>query len=546
MHGLHQVRARDPSDPIIPKGSAAPKEGAIRAWAYALALIVFGLPIFSPDLFWHLSVARWIQAHAAIPRQEDFSFTLGGAPWIDFEWMTQILWYGTERLGGMWGLWVLKILLLLAAFLPVDGLLRRREAAPAARAGASALWLAAMLPRADLRADLISAFFFACLLKRLEAGRASFLFGFGLFALWANLHGGFLLGFFLYALYALSPFLGGERRPEGLSGEAVGAVLGSFLNPYGFRLYGAILAHADPVTTRLIAEWGPLNWHHAFQVPLMGALAVTAAVLWIGRKTAPRTLAVAATGLCLATALSARFGAYFASAAAMAVFTTFPRPRLSFMVGGLAALSLALVPVLSSARLGTAFQDAYVARRAVEFIAREGDIFRSLRLFNQYEWGGYLGWRMGESYKIFGDGRYLFCSQLPEIQKALDSSDGILEMAQRRHLDGFLIKNERLLLSSTRVYPDGTRREIPRPWHVFIFPRERWALAYWDDQALLFLDRAKIPTGWLAAHEYRWLRPGDERALQDALSRGEVPPPALEDERARHASEIKPSGFAGF
>jgi len=166
-----------------------------------------------------------------------------------------------------------------------------------------------------------------------------------------------------------------------------------------------------------------------------------------------------------------------------------------------------------------------------------GAVLGPLRLFNQYEWGGYLGWRMGEGYKVFGDGRYLFHQQLPEIQEALTSAASMAAMAERHGLDGFLIKNMPLLIASTRQYPDGTQRQIPRPWHVFVFPRERWALVYWDDQALLFLDRAKTPAQWLAAHEYRWLRPGDEGALADAASRGEVPPGPLAAERARQRAE---------
>lgn len=540
MHGLHQVRARDPSDPIIPKGSAAPKEGAIRAWAYALALFVFGLPVFNPDLFWHLSSGRWIIAHMRIPRVDPFSFSAAGAPWIDFEWLAQVLFYGVGVAAGERGLWVFKILLLLAAFVPVDGLLRDRRVSSFGRAGAVALWSSAMLAHADLRVDLFSAIFFAGILRRLESGRASFRFGFGIFALWSNLHAGFPLGFALYGLHFLAPFVGGRRRPSGLVAEAAGAALGSLVNPFGPELYGVLWTHLrEPAMARFIMEWGPPNWHRPFQAPLLAVLAATAGALWIGRGTAPRTLAATALLLGLSTMASARFGVYFAASAAALVFSTFPRPSGRALAASLGALSLLLVPALSRVRWGDSFQDTYVACRAVEFIVRERSELASLRLFNQYEWGGYLGWRLGEDRKIFGDGRYLFFSQLPEIQEALVSAAGVSTLAERRGLDGFLVKNERRLLASTRVYPDGSRREIPRPWDVFVFPRERWALVYWDDQALLFLERARVSARWLAAHEYRWLRPNDERALRDAVSRGEVPLSAIENEMARHAVESK-------
>ena len=63
------------------------------------------------------------------------------------------------------------------------------------------------------------------------------------------------------------------------------------------------------------------------------------------------------------------------------------------------------------------------------------------------------------------------------------------------------------------------------------------ALIWWDERALVFVDRAKVPAAWLAAREYRWLRPGDETALEDALARGEAPKAAVEAEKARHAAQ---------
>jgi hypothetical protein len=97
VHGLHQVRARGPADSIIPNLSSPDKEGrTLGAWAFALALFVSCLPIHSPDLFWHLSAGRWMAAHRAIPSSDPFSFTRLGEPWLDFEWLLQLFWYGVH------------------------------------------------------------------------------------------------------------------------------------------------------------------------------------------------------------------------------------------------------------------------------------------------------------------------------------------------------------------------------------------------------------------------------------------------------------------
>lgn len=538
MHGLHQVRARDPSDPIIAKVSVPPEEGLIRAWAYALALVVLCLPVFSPDLFWHLSAGRWILAHLSVPRADTFTFTAGGSAWIDFEWALQPLWYAVHAAAGLWGLWALKALLLAAAFVPVDGLLRDERASGLARAGALGLWLAAMLPQADLRADLVSALFFSLLLRRLARGRASFLFGFGLFAAWANLHAGFALGFGLYACAAVAAAFDDRTPPEALRAEAVGAALGSLLNPYGLGLYRVLVRHASGPMARLVMEWGPPSAHRAFQVPLLAAMAVVLGAALSRRGPAKSFLGLNALALMAASVVSARFGAYFAAAGAAFVFTAFPRPRAAPVALGLAALTALLAAPVRRSPLGAPFSDLYVARRAADFVARERGALSGLRLFNQYEWGGYLGWVLGPDGRVFGDGRYLFHDQLGATQDALTSPQAFAAFAAVQRLDGFLIRAFPQTLPTTRVYPDGSTRSFARPWFVSFLPRERWALVWFDPQALLFVDRAKAPAGWVAAHEYRWRRPGDEAALADAVSRGEVPAAALAAEDARHAAEL--------
>jgi hypothetical protein len=479
-------------------------------------------------------------AHLAVPRTDPFSFTANGVPWMDFEWMTQIFWGVINAIGGLRALWVLKVVLLCAAFLPVDGLLQEEGATHGARAGALGLWLAAVLAQADLRADLISAVFFAVLLRRLCRGRASFLFGFGLFALWANLHAGFPLGFFLYGLALFVARIEKRAPASGLHGEIMGALFGTWLNPYGVRLYGVLFAHASAPMARYVFEWGPPSPHNSFQLPLLVSFVVVSAAAWIARRRLPKFLFGAALVTGIAAAGSARFGIYFAAASSGLIFTAFPRPRMRSIYPFLAGLTGLLVIPVASVGVGPSFTDRYVARHACDFIARERGALGGLRLFNQYEWGGYLGWVLGPDGRVFGDGRYLFHDQLPETQDALTSPEAMAAYAARHDLDGFLIKNYPETLPSTRAYPDGTSKAFARPWHVSFFPRERWALVYWDGQALLFVDRHRVPADWLARHEYRWLIPNDDAARDDARARGEIPESALSAELSRHDAETTP------
>ncbi len=502
------------------------KEGrALGAWAYALALIVLCLPVLSPDAWWHLSAGRWIWTHASVPMADPFSFTHAGAPWIDFEWGFQAVLYPFSYFGDG-GLWTAKALLLLSSFLPVDGLLRDRKASSLERALGAAIWAAAVLPKADLRADLISAGFFAWQLRRLAAGRASFLGGFLAFALWANMHAGFALGLALYPAWAAVQRLSRGESPRGLGAEACGAALGVLLNPYGISLYAVFVAHAlDPVRAG-VAEWGRFSLRYPFQWPLAAALAAGAWVAWRERRREPG-LAYAALALTAATLYSARFNVYWPAAAVPLLACAIPAEA------ALAVLSVLFAASLRVVEWGKPYQDVFVARRAVEFIVSERAVFAPLRLFNTYEWGGYLGWRLGPEGRVYGDGRYLFHGQLAETQEALSGAAPMAAFIERNGLDALLIRNYPTRLPGVRVYEDGTKRELARPWYVSYLPREQWALVWWDASALIFVRRSKAPAAWLAAHEYRWLRPGDGEALADALARGEVPKTVVESERSR-------------
>src|SRR5579862_221965 len=84
---------------------------AIAALAPCLAA-----PINNPDLFWHLSAARRMFELGAIPRVDWLSSTLSGDPWMDFEWLQELIYSGIYGIAGMAGLWLLKVLFMMAAF----------------------------------------------------------------------------------------------------------------------------------------------------------------------------------------------------------------------------------------------------------------------------------------------------------------------------------------------------------------------------------------------------------------------------------------------
>src|ERR1700687_707583 len=64
-----------------------------------------------PDLWWHVKVGQNILATHRWPTTDPFSFTVGGTPWIAYEWLGDVLLGAVARYGGLLGLDVLLIVL---------------------------------------------------------------------------------------------------------------------------------------------------------------------------------------------------------------------------------------------------------------------------------------------------------------------------------------------------------------------------------------------------------------------------------------------------
>ncbi|MCX5794506.1 MAG: hypothetical protein NTY77_03300 [Elusimicrobia bacterium] len=520
-----------------------PRLGLAASWAAAALLAAAPLlwPIVNPDLFWHLSAGRWILEHRALPRADFLSFTAAGRPWVDFEWLSQLLFAAAHALGGMTALWLCKALLLAGSGALLERTLARRGCGPALRAAALALWSAGMLTDSDIRPDLFSLLFVGALVYAGEGGwlrkpsPGVLAVVAALFALWPDLHGGFPLGWFLLFCYAVA---GGSSVPATL------------LNPYGTGPWRVVLLHSSQSRdlSRVILEWKALGFSNPMYWPVWGLLGLTAAAvagLVSARRRTSWPLLAATVVLGLATLRHERLCPYFTACAAAWL------PLLAKDLGledsvwvrrtaaVWAAACLLFLGWLAPRVAWTArFNYKFVPRAAAEFMAGQRGVLEPLRLYNQWEWGGYLGWRLRPWYRVFWDGRYIFQGELAAADRAIRGPEDWQRFLAAGRADGAVMLNLPRMTPARKLSPDGSLKDFPRPWYVFYFPRERWALVYWDPKALLFVDRQAVPSGWLAAHEYRYARPNDGAALLEALRLKEVPASALAKEDERHEREL--------
>lgn len=534
------------------------KTGA-RAWEVcggAVLLASLLAPMADTDLWWHLSAGRAILDSGSVPRAEVLSWTLPGTPWADFEWLAQAVFALTRLAGGAWGLWALKGVLMLGAGAGVLAAARAAALAAPGRAAALALFAAGILPRADIRTELFSILAFAWLLAGLERLRAadwpmrrlghSTAAAAILFALWANTHAGFPMGLALMAAYLLGP----SRRDLRWLTPLLVAVLATLMTPYGIQAWSVIAAHGreSDALRGLILEWGPLGVSRPGHAgPWLVVLAAAATVmLAAARGRAPAAPELLALAIAASTVRHARLSGY---AAALSPLLAACAARLSHGLwerakprrGAAALCTAALLAALAAAKpwrlTAGPYDPILVPVKAAAWLASQKELM-SLRLYNPWSWGGFLAERL--AVPVFQDGRYLFHGLLAEQAEAVKSPTAWQAFLQEKGVELVLLENSPLMRDTILRGADGAQKPVKRPYYIQYMPRDAWAMVWFDDTALVFVRRDKLPQG---TTEYRWLKPRDGPALIEARRLGLVDEAGLAAEALRHAPEAaEPAG----
>ncbi|AND88553.1 blr3110 [Bradyrhizobium diazoefficiens USDA 110] len=208
---------------------------------YATVLILGQRLLNDPDSYSHIEVGRWIMAHGALPASDPFSFSMHGAPWITFEWLSEMVYAGVYALSGWPGVVVVAAAAIALAFgLLTFFLLRELSPSLTLLMVIAAVILSAphMLARPHVLVLPVMVTWAAALVRCMDRGGAPPYWALPLLVLWANLHGSVVL-----ALGLIGPAVLEALLREGRSGWshvllrwlpfAALALAASCLTPYG-------------------------------------------------------------------------------------------------------------------------------------------------------------------------------------------------------------------------------------------------------------------------------------------------------------------------
>ena len=548
-----------------------------RGWLVPASLLIgfaaFQFPIENPDLWWHLSAGREIAGRWALPRFDFLSHTLPGTKWVDFEWGTQLVYYGLHSLGGFAALYAWRLLLLGVMVAAQLRLLALYGASPAARALGALLTCSAFIPISDLRPDNASLAFFSWLLLRLERRRLGeklrprdHAAAAAAFAVWANLHLGFLYGILLQGLYAaaaaaeaLLPVAAGRRRGSLAPAReyavfAAASAAGTLANPFLLELYGVLARHHAELggLQDVIIEWSPPDFRPVFLGfwILLAASSVVLLAALARRSPPPLVHAAAFAYFAFAASRHQRHLAYFTLAAVPVLVHAAPSAFAGRVGGRFAAVLGSFVALTSALHVADVYSNVgfrpgwkivkQPRRRAADFLRREQAALGGLRLFNTWGDGGYLGWRLYPEWRVFYDGRYIFHGLLFETKAALtDARRWRAHMA--RHGVQLAVMRQAGAKATLKLLPDekGRKQPVPRPYWLDYMPPAEWALVYWNEEDLLFVRRDAVPAAWLARSEYKTLLPGDFARLHLEGKTGRLDEKRLREELARWDRDVQ-------
>ena len=382
-------------------------------------------PITDPDFWWHLRTGQLIVQSHSIPKVDPFSFTNHGKPWIDHEWLSQVVMYGLFRLGGY-----ALLVFVFSAIITISFLLTYYCCPAKTRpyvAGFSLL-LGALTtaPTWDVRPQMISLLLTSLLLFLLNQyqknGKLSSLVPIPIIALlWVNLHAGYFLGFVIIAIYIIGAFIElliikshnspvndapAVRHIVFLSGALGCSILLSLINPNGYHiLIYPFQTLTSQAMQQFIQEWLSPDFHLLIWQPLAIFILALICAGMIGKHFLSATKIILTIVFAMAALHSARFIPLFAIVAI---------PILAEQLGASIRIDsdtqilnknirLLVTAVLFLLILVTGFRFKQVIegqsnaesqifpRAAVDWII---DNKPEGNLFNSYGWGGYLIWRL--------------------------------------------------------------------------------------------------------------------------------------------------------
>lgn len=459
----------------------------VRFVTFTLIFILFTRTPADADLWWHLRAGQVMFEQKQILLTDVFSFTRFGENWVNAFWVSELLLFGLYSLGRYFAITLFVSFTGAVTFYLLSHRLNGNDFI---NAFAIILAAVAAAPIWGPRPQIISFLFIALLDDWLTRKRPAWLLP-ALFALWANLHGGWIWGFLLILAHLAGNILTLATQPEerkklwhetrNLALWSLIVALAIGLNPNGLGIW--TLPFKQVSVSMQIQEWLSPNFHRIDFHPFLWMLFL----LLLVSPFAPKPPAwgqiikvlgfsyltfVAQRNIAIAAIVAAPLLADWMNAALKNLQTDkrlSPRPNLPLPLRTF--INTLLIFSLSAAALGNAYAASTPDKVEKNYPTAAIAWMKTNRpqgpMFNSYNLGGYLLWTLPE-YPVFIDGRAdLYGDELiHEWMEISNGTDSGLALLEERGIQIILLEPEHGL--------------IPR-----LNPQE-WRQVYADDKIIIY------------------------------------------------------------
>jgi len=381
-----------------------------------------------PDVWWHLKMGEVILDTASIPRADIFSFISLGKPMFSHEWLSEAIFALLHRLVGYSGLCAFFGALAAVTMFAVYRTCRLRGVGVLASTLTSIVAMRLVSISAGVRPQMFSVVAMAVLAWTLtlvirHSARRGLWSLPVLFCLWANLHGGFIIGLItLWITLGASSFSlqGSTLRQLGFTSLA--CTLATLVTPHGIHTWTYPFEYADlgSASLRYISEWQSPNFHDLTTIVMLLVL-LCMCVVGVARPPSSRADIVWILLFTSMALMSSRhiplFGVAVSPIVSARLISDFPRIRRwleDFNIRGIGVALCVGIPLTTLASTHvTGSRDVVVqwSREPNDQGLPRGAAAEMLKhippgnLLNEYDWGGYLIYKLYPTWKTGVDGR---------------------------------------------------------------------------------------------------------------------------------------------
>lgn len=440
-------------------------------------------PILDPDFWWHLRTGQIIDQTRMIPRADPFSFTAASKQWVAHEWLSEYFIFKTFKLGGP-GLLIFTFSIVITASFLFSYFRCLKGSKPYLAGLAVILGAIASAPIWGVRPQMFTLLFtslFLFLLDRYKRNgnfRMLILIPF-ITVLWVNLHAGYIIGIAIEVIYIFGSLLEiaskKYHRKEKIDKTTqnsfwvlvcvlITSIIATLLNPTGFRIFTyPFQTLTDSAMQTYIQEWFSPDFHQLIWQPFAFLILVLIGLGMIGNRPISLTKILLTLVFGYGALRSLRNIPLFAIvvipvlAEQLTNLIKFKpdeqkQSRHFRYIAPIAISAIAIILVLGFIQVTNNQQRKEAEtfpKDAVEWIVVNEP---KGNLFNSYNWGGYLIWKLYPEFPVYIDGRAdlygkEFVSRYTEIYF---TKPGWEEKLNRDNVSIVLVESDSMLADALR------------------------------------------------------------------------------------------------